>query len=95
MLLFIPALLIVNNTPGHLLIQPFIKGDDVIYELYGTDDGREVTLTEPRIYQSGGDGSTKMVMSRTITTSGGDAETEHFYSSYRSARSGAMRNPLE
>lgn len=40
---------IKNDTPGHILIQayPDTKNMTLVFEFYGTNDGREVTLTAP------------------------------------------------
>lgn len=42
---------ITNDTPAHMLIQAYVdtKKMTLEFEIYGTDDGREVTLTEPVI----------------------------------------------
>jgi vancomycin resistance protein YoaR len=38
-----------NDTPGHLLIQPLYdaKAQTLVFEIYGTDDGRVATTTKP------------------------------------------------
>ena len=36
-----------NDTPGDILIQAYVKGDDVNFVFYGTDDGRKVKLEGP------------------------------------------------
>jgi len=43
-----------NDTPGHLLIQTFFDPINLTlrFEIYGTDDGRVVSLTEPVITSS-------------------------------------------
>ncbi len=38
-----------NDTPGALLIQTFIEGDNLFFVFYGTDDGRKVSLSGPFI----------------------------------------------
>jgi vancomycin resistance protein YoaR len=45
-----PDFRFVNDTKQHIYINAFITGDDVIYEFWGTDDGRKVTVGKPRIY---------------------------------------------
>ncbi len=36
-----------NDTPAHILVQGRVQGTKVIFELYGTKDGRVSTLTNP------------------------------------------------
>lgn len=39
-----------NDYGGYLLLQTRIVGDDLIFEFWGTKDGRTVNLTKPRTY---------------------------------------------
>lgn len=41
-----------NDTPGYILIQAIVNEAErtLVFELYGTDDGREVTLGEPKVW---------------------------------------------
>ncbi len=43
-----------NDTPGHILIQTYVdtKNMNLMFELYGTSDGREATTTKPVINSS-------------------------------------------
>ncbi len=45
-----PDLKFINDTPANLLLQTRIEGDELIFELYGTADGRQVEQTQPRIF---------------------------------------------
>ncbi len=38
-----------NDTPAHILIQAYTSGTTLYFDLYGTSDGRQVTLTKPII----------------------------------------------
>lgn len=38
-----------NDTPGDILIQTFVEGDNLFFVFYGTNDGREVALEGPFI----------------------------------------------
>ncbi len=40
----------LNDTSAHVLIQTRIEGDDLIFEFWGTKDGRQVEQSEPRIF---------------------------------------------
>lgn len=39
-----------NDSEYNILIQTRIEGDDIYFDFWGTEDGREVELTEPTIY---------------------------------------------
>lgn len=39
-----------NDTTHHVLIQTYIKGDELFFEFWGTKDGRKVTVGEPSIF---------------------------------------------
>lgn len=45
-----PDFRFLNDTGSHILIQTKIQGDDLIFEFWGTKDGRQVSQTKPRIY---------------------------------------------
>lgn len=45
-----PDFRFLNDTPGHILIQTKIEGDELIFLYWGTSDGRLATTTSPRIY---------------------------------------------
>ncbi len=86
-----------NDTGKPILIQSKVKGNEISFDLFGTSDGRVITLNEPRIYESNEDGSLKTVMSRFITPKGGVQKQENFYSNYRSPGlfEKITTNPLE
>lgn len=56
-----PDLMFKNNTGSHLLMQTKIEGDDLIFEFWGTSDGRKVELTEPKIFNIVEPGPTKII----------------------------------
>ena len=39
-----------NDTKNYVFIHAYIEGDEVIYEFWGTNDGRKVDVGAPRIY---------------------------------------------
>ena len=45
-----PDVRFINDTGNHIMIQTHIQGDDLIFEFWGTDDGREVYESDSRIY---------------------------------------------
>jgi len=44
-----PDLKFVNDTPAHLLIQGKVVGNKVIFELWGTSDGRNSSISDPTV----------------------------------------------
>lgn len=45
-----PDFKFVNDTGRHILINAYIQGTEVVFEIWGTKDGRKVTQTKPKIY---------------------------------------------
>jgi len=45
-----PDFRFINDTGNYLLLITKIQGDKLIFELYGTSDGRQVEMTKPAIY---------------------------------------------
>jgi vancomycin resistance protein YoaR len=50
-----------NNMEHHVLIHAYIVGSEVVYEFWGTDDGREVTVGKPSIYNITSPPPTKLI----------------------------------
>ncbi|MBI4128878.1 MAG: VanW family protein [Parcubacteria group bacterium] len=85
-----------NNTPGYILIQTRVEGTQLIFEFFGTDDGREVTLLGPYEYEKKSNGSLKAYFIRTIVRNGTTIEERRFDSRYKSpVLYPVERNPLE
>lgn len=86
-----------NNTPGHILLQYRISGTKLIFEIYGQDDGRNVEVIGPTLYDQQENGAVKAWVKQTVTGSDGAIiEEQTFYSNYRSAENYPVnRNPLE
>jgi hypothetical protein len=74
----------INNTPGYILIQARFDGTKLQFELWGTDDGREVEVTGPVTYDYQPDGSVKATVKQIVTRNGEVLLDETFYSRYRS-----------
>ncbi len=51
----------VNDTSHHILIQTRIEKDDVIFDFWGTKDGRQINVTKPVIYNIVAPAPTKIV----------------------------------
>ena len=80
-----PDLSFINNTPGYVLMQSTINGNDLTFSFYGTKDGRTISVDGPHILQSNPDGSMKTVFSQLVTdASGKDIINDSFWSNYKS-----------
>ncbi|MBT4277244.1 hypothetical protein HOD96_00645 [Candidatus Falkowbacteria bacterium] len=56
-----PDMKFLNDTGNYILIQTKIEGDNLTFEFWGTSDGREVEITEPKIFNIVSPGPTKIV----------------------------------
>ncbi|MCD4694365.1 VanW family protein, partial [bacterium] len=56
-----PDFMFINDTPNHILIQYRIEGNDLFFDLWGTNDGRKVTSTDPVIYNITNPAPTKII----------------------------------
>jgi vancomycin resistance protein YoaR len=61
-----PDLRFINNTPGYILIQTEIKGTELIFNFYGTDDGRKIEIIGPKIIERNPDGSMKTTFTQKV-----------------------------
>lgn len=71
-----------NDTSAHLLIQTKVSGTKLIYEIYGSDDGRIVTMDGPYQYDQKANGAMKAYFIRKITLADGTETEERFNSNY-------------
>jgi len=58
-----PDLKFINDTENYILIQTHISGNILTYEFWGTDDGRKVEVTQPKIFNITYPGPTKEIVS--------------------------------
>ncbi len=66
----------INDTPGAILIWPYLKDKDtLIFEFYGSKDGRKVTLQKPIQYDRKSDGSMKAEWTRLVEKNGETASS--------------------
>lgn len=85
-----------NDTPGHILIQAEIASSSLHFEIYGSADGRKISLDGPHTYDVQTDGSMKAWLKRIVTSADGTQQKDMFYSNYKSPSLFArIRNPLE
>jgi len=61
-----PDLKFINDTGNYLLMQTRIEGNDLIFEFWGSDDSREVKVTDPIIYNIKPPAPTKYVESEQL-----------------------------
>jgi vancomycin resistance protein YoaR len=66
-----PDLKFLNNTPKYILIQTRIEGTELIFDFYGTNDGRTVEITGPKIVERKPDGGMKTTLNQKVTTADG------------------------
>lgn len=83
----------VNDTPNHILIQNKIDDTKLTFEIYGSSDGRKVTLDGPYQYDQRPSGAMKAYFTRKIETDG-ETKEQRFDSVYK-APPPLERNPLE
>ena len=86
-----------NNTPGHIMMQYRIEGTNLIFDVYGIDDGRRTVVTGPVPYDVQPSGAMKAWLKQQVFDSNDQPiHEEVFYSTYRSAQDFPVnRNPLE
>ncbi len=76
----------LNNTPGYVLIQTKIVGTKLYFELWGTDDGREIEVVGPRTFDHKPDGSVKATLTQIVRKDGQVLIEDRFYSNYKSPK---------
>ena len=91
-----PNLKFINDTPKNILLQSKIEGTKISFEIYGTNDGREVKIKGPTILSAAEDGSMKTILYQQIWKNGQMEREDKFYSNYKSpALYPIEKNPLE
>lgn len=85
-----------NDTNGHLLIQNHLEGTKLIFEIFGSADGRITALDGPKILEQNTNGSMKTLLTRKIAAADGTVKEENFWSNYKAPSAFPLeRNPLE
>jgi vancomycin resistance protein YoaR len=75
----------INDTPGAILIWPYEKDKNtLVFDFYGSDDGRQVTLEKPVVYDKQPDGSMKATWTRDVISADGIKRADVFKSNYQS-----------
>jgi len=83
-----------NDTNHHILIQHYIVGTILYYEIYGTSTGKTAKTIEPVVLESSPDGSMKTVAYREIYEGDVMIKRDTFYSTYRPPNK-VTSNPLQ
>lgn len=72
-----------NDTPGHILLWPyFTDNDTLIFDIYGTDDGRIVKVDAPVKYGFQSNGIYKTKWERTVSLPGQEIRKDNLGSTY-------------
>lgn len=72
-----------NDTGNSILVWPYFIGNDIlVFDFYGTRDGREVKLNQPITYDRKANGAMKATWTRTVTKNG-QTDTDSFSSTYQ------------
>lgn len=75
----------VNDTGHNIMIWPYFKDENyLVFDFYGTYDGRKVELDTPYSYDKKASGAMKSTWTRTVTLPGKDAKKDTFNSNYES-----------
>lgn len=91
-----PDLRFINDTPNYIFIQSKVENNQITFEIYGSDDGRQIKIIGPQILEKNEDGSMKTILIREISKNGELLHKDTFYSHYKSpALYPVERNPLE
>ena len=74
-----------NDTGNSILVWPYFKEDSyLVFDFYGTYDGRKVELGTPYSYDKQSNGALKSTWKRTVTRVGEKAKNDTFNSVYQS-----------
>jgi vancomycin resistance protein YoaR len=79
-----PDLRFINNTPAHLLIEGVVWGSQLIFNFYGSDDGRQVQIKGPYLLEKNEDGSMKTILHQEVYQKDELVHQQTFYSNYDS-----------
>jgi vancomycin resistance protein YoaR len=75
----------INDTPGYILIWPYLKDkDNLVFDFYGTQDDRQVTVEKPIQFDRQTSGAMKASWQREVTKAG-ETRTDVFKSNYQPA----------
>jgi vancomycin resistance protein YoaR len=76
-----PDLKFKNDTPNYILIQTKIEGTELIFDFYGTSDGRQVEVIGPKVIERNPDGSMKTTFTQKVSDKDGKTMREDIFNS--------------
>jgi vancomycin resistance protein YoaR len=76
-----PDLKFKNDTLGYILIQTRIEGTELIFDFYGTSDGRKINVIGPKITERNPDGSMKAAFTQQVFDKDGNLAREDVFKS--------------
>jgi vancomycin resistance protein YoaR len=76
-----PDLKFKNDTPNYILIQTKIEGTELIFDFYGTSDGRQVEVIGPKVIEKNPDGSMKTTFTQKVSDKDGKLIREDIFNS--------------
>ncbi len=80
-----PDFRFINNTPGYILLNVAMEGNKLIFNYYGTKDGRNVVMDGPHVTDRQPNGAMKTYFTQTVTDKDGNAFIDDtFKSNYKS-----------
>jgi len=74
----------INDTPNNILLQSRIENNLLIFEIYGTADGRIAKIIGPKIIESNPNGSMKTILTQEIWRDEALEHSDIFRSNYKS-----------
>ena len=77
-----PDLRFANDTPGHLLIQASFDGTKLIFDFFGTSDGRQVELEGPTVVERTPDGKMRVVLYQVVKNEKGEEIRKDIFRSF-------------
>lgn len=72
-----------NTTDTHILLQYYINGTEIGFEIFGSENSRQVNVSGPITLSAGTDGSRRTVVYRDVYEDGELISKDSFFSNYR------------
>lgn len=86
----------LNDTKNNIYIQSYTKASKLYFEIYGSNDGREIKILGPKVLAVKEDGSMKTLLTQEVYILGKLLRRDQFYSIYKSPASYTLEeNPLD
>jgi len=80
-----PDLMFVNDTPNYILVQTRIEGTQLVFDFFGTSDGRQTKIIGPFVTERGEAGAMKTIVTQEVSSANGNLiRRQDFKSNYDS-----------